>query len=118
MNKLLYTLVLFIALTSCIDNNQKKVVYIATGSVSAYNLQYLNANGELISTEVVPESAQDRWTYEYMVDDGDIVFFSGYYKDINSSLNLMINVDGKVYKQISSSHDTLSILTVSGTIPY
>ena len=118
MKMLLYLLGLLLVITSCNDISQKKVDYLASGSVSAYNLQHINANGELISTEVFPESAQDTWKYSYMADKGEIVFFSGNYKDINSSLKLMILVDGKVYKQVSSKSDTLSILTVSGTIPY
>lgn len=113
---IIFALVTIIA--SCTDVNKKNVKYIATGAISAYNLQHLNENNELVDIETTPQSAQDQWSYSYIADEGEIVYISGYYKDINSSLKLMILVDGKVYKQASNTSDTISILTVSGTIPY
>lgn len=103
---------------SCNKTNTKNVKYVATSSISAYNLQYMNDKNELIEVEVWPESAQDQWSYSYLAEEGDIVYISGRYNDINSSLKLMIVVDGKVYKQASNEADTLSYLIVSGTIPY
>ena len=105
-------------LVSCSDTNRKKVTYITTGAISAYNLQYLNEKNELITTEVIPQSAQDEWVYKQIEDNGEIVYISGHYKDINSSLKIMILIDGKVYKQASNEADTISYLTVSGTVPY
>ena len=104
--------------SACQQENQVKVKYIVTDAVSAYNLQYLDAQGELINDAVYPESAQDQWHFEYMADEGDIVYVSGNYKDINSALKIMILLDGKVYKQASNEGDTLKYLTVSGTVPY
>ncbi len=111
-------LVAIFFLASCSDTNKKNVKYLATGSISAYNLYYLNENNELTKVEVVPQSTQDQWSYSLIADEGDIVYISGNYKDINSSLKIMILVDGKIYKQSTSKSDTLSNITVSGTIPY
>ena len=119
MNKIVLIITgLVILLASCSETNEKKVTYISTGAISAYNLQYLNDNNELIKTEVVPQSAQDEWVYNYIEDYGEIVYISGHYSDINSSLKIMILIDGKVYKQASNEADTLGYLTVSGTVPY
>ncbi len=109
---------LFILFTSCSNTDRKKITYVTTGAISAYNLQYINDKNELISTEMLPQSAQDQWVYNYIADEGEIVYVSGIYKDINSSLNIMILIDGKVYKQASNKADTLFYLTVSGTVPY
>ena len=120
MKNIIYIALGVIALItySCTDTNKKSVKYISTSAISAYNLQYLDENGELISKEVNPESAMDVFTYSYMADEGDIVYISGNYKDINSALKLMILVDGKVYKQAQNENDTISFLTISGTLPY
>ena len=115
---ILIFITLFIIFTSCSNTNSKKVTYVATGAISAYNLQYINDKNELITTEVSPQSAQDKWTYTYIDDEGELVYISGNYKDINSSLNMMILIDGKIYKQGSNEADTLFYLTVSGTVPY
>jgi hypothetical protein len=118
MRKLsIITIVLLVSLSSCSDINKKSVKYVATGAISAYSLQYLNDDNELVKTEIVPQSAQDQWTFDYLADEGDIVYLNGNYKDINSSLKLMILVDGKVYKQASNTFDTIGYLTISGTIP-
>lgn len=105
-------------ITACQQENQVKVKYIVSDAVSAYNLQYLDAQGALIDESILPESAQDQWQFEYLADEGDIVYVSGAYKDINSALKIMILLDGKVYKQASNEGDTLKYLTVSGTVPY
>jgi len=49
---------------------------------------------------------------------GDIVYLSGKYQDISSSLKLSIKIDGKIYKEQYSEGDTVNYLVVSGTIPY
>jgi len=109
---------LIILSTSCSSTDKKKVTYIATDAISEYSLQYLNKNNELTKINITPQSAQDEWNYNYIADDGDIVYVSGNYRDINSSLKIMILIDGKVYKQASNEADTLGYLTVSGTVPY
>lgn len=119
MNKIILIITgLVILLASCNKTDKKYVTYISTGAISAYNLQYLNENNELITTEVTPQSAQDEWVYKQIRDNGEIVYISGHYNDINSSLKVMILIDGKVYKQNSNEADTISYLTVSGTVPY
>lgn len=118
MKKLLPIFIISLLIYSCTDTNKKSVKYVSTSAISAYNLQYLNENGELINKEVLPESAQDVFSYSYLAEEGDIVYISGNYKDINSALKLMILIDGKVYKQAQNKYDTISFLTVSGTLPY
>lgn len=103
---------------ACQKENQVQITYVGTDAVSAYNLQYLDADGKLNETTVFPESEQDQWRVEFMGNEGDIVYVSGKYNDINSALQLMILLDGKVYKEASNQGDTLGYLTVSGTIPY
>jgi hypothetical protein len=104
-------------LSSCTKNNQVKVTYETTGAISAYSLNYLE-NGNMINTSVNPQSSQDKWTYSFTGDQGDIVYVSGKYSDPNSALKIMIKVDGKIYKQASNEGDTLKFLTVSGVVPY
>ncbi len=119
MNKILVSIIcFFFILSSCSDINKKKVKYVVTGAISAYNLQYLDETNELVKIEVESQSAQESWTHSYIAEKGDIVYISGNYKDINSSLKIMILIDGSIYKQASNTADTLSYLTVSGTIPY
>jgi hypothetical protein len=104
--------------SSCTKSYQKQVSYIATGASSAYNLQYLNDQNTLIKTTVEPNSAVETWKYDFMADEGDIVYVSGNYKDINSALKIQVLVDGKVYKQGATQGDTLKYLVVSGVVPY
>ena len=117
-NSIFYLFIIMFLTLSCQQENQVKAKYIVTDAVSAYNLQYLDSSGELINETVYPESAQDQWSFNYMANEGDIVYVSGNYKDINSALKIMILLDGKVYKQASNEGDTLKYLTVSGTVPY
>jgi hypothetical protein len=109
---------LLVITLSCSKTNKKKVTYIATDAISEYNLQYINKDNILTKIIVSPQSAQDEWNYNFIADYGEIVYISGDYRDINSSLKIMILVDGKVYKQASNEADTLGYLTVSGTVPY
>ena len=119
MKKLIsFILILVVALTACHKPYQKKVTYITTGAISAYNLQYLDDQNELVNTEVIPQSEQDIWKYEYMSDQGEIVYINGNYKDINSALKIQLLIDGKVYKQAETTGDTIKVLVVSGVVPY
>jgi len=67
---------------------------------------------------IEPQSAQDVWRYTYLANEGDIVYVSGNYKDLNSALKIVIKIDGKIYKQAANEGDTLAYLIVSGVIPY
>jgi hypothetical protein len=118
IRNILYAILIILLLSSCNKTNQKKVTYMATGAVSAYNLQYLNDQSVLITASVEPQSAQDVWKYDFMSDEGEIVYISGIYKDINSALKIQLLVDGKVYKQGATQGDTLKYLVVSGVVPY
>jgi hypothetical protein len=118
MKKLIYILPLLFLLTGCEKNQEKKVSYLITRSASGFNVNYRTADGTLSSEQIVTESAEDRWTYDFIAEEGDIVFVSAIYKDLSSSILVQILVDGKVYKQGSSKQDTVSFVTVSGTVPY
>ncbi len=117
-NILLISISVLLLFVACVDTNKKNVEYIATGAISAYNLQHLDEKNELVNLEFVPQSAQEQWSYQYIAEEGDVVYLSGNYKDINSALKVMILIDGKIYKQASNKSDTLAYITVSGTIPY
>ena len=112
-------LMIFIMMSAgCQRNDGVKVEYEATGAVSEYSLRYLDNSGTLQDTLVHPQSNQDKWTFRYMAEQGDIVYISGIYKDPGSGLKLMIKLDGKIYKQAANEGDTLKYLIVSGVIPY
>ena len=94
------------------------VKYVATDAVSNFTLNFRDAAGILQSEKVQAESALDKWNYSFVVEQGEIVYLSGKYEDVNSSLKLIVYIDGKIYKQSSSIGDTLKYLIVSGVIPY
>ncbi len=104
-------------LFSCNKYTEKRVTYLATDAVSEYTLQYLDELGTVQTIQVKPVSAKDVWKWETIKNEGDIVYLNGKYNDINSALKLMILIDGKTYKQASSSGDTVRYVVVSGTIP-
>lgn len=114
---ILFVIISFL-LASCNKSYPKKVTYIATASVSAYNLQYLNDQNVLVKTTVESQSALDVWKYEFMAEEGDVIYLNGSYKDINSALKIQLLIDGKVYKQDATRGDTLRYLVVSGVVPY
>jgi len=118
MKKIIYIIPLIIILFSCEKTKEKQVSYIITKSVSGFNVNYRVADGTLISEEIVTASAEERWSYSYTAEEGDIVFVSAIYQDIASAINVQILIDGKVYKQGSSSQDTVRFVTVSGTVPF
>jgi len=118
MKRIILILPLIFILFSCQKEKEKKVSYLITKSVSGFDVNYSTANGELLKEHVVTASAQDRWEYDFIAEEGDIVFVSAIYKDITSAITVQIIIDGKVYKQGSSSQDTVRYVTVSGTVPY
>ena len=108
-----------IGASGCSKITQVKVTYEATSAISEYNLYYLTpGRGDLANITVTPQSEQDVWRYSFLADEGDIVYVSGKYADINSTLKIMVKVDGKIYKQASNEGDTLKYLIVSGVVPY
>ncbi len=118
MKKILYILPLILVLFSCQKTQEKQVSYIITKSVSGFDVNYRVADGSLIKESIETASAQDRWQYSFTAEEGDIVFVSAIYKDISSAITVQVLVDGKIYKQGSSSQDTVKYVTVSGTVPF
>lgn len=119
MNK--FTILIFVlamVLASCEKREDKQVQYIATEATAEFSLQYRDENGNIQNETVQAESMQDIWQKNFILEQGEIVYLSGKYNDPQSSLKLIIYVDGKVYKQGSSVGDTLKYLTVSGVVPY
>ena len=115
---LLGLLAIMLIMASCERDYDKTVKYLVTNSISGFSLNYVNEHGDLISIQVPASSAQDIWTYSFIGEEGDIVFASGIYKDINSAIKIQVLIDGKVFKEGSSNQDTIRYVTVSGTIPY
>ena len=119
MKKYILLLIFFALLfAACNKSYQKKVTYLSTGAISAYNLQYLNDQNVLVKTTIESQSTQDVWKYEFLSDQGEIVYVNGNYKDVNSALKIQLLIDGKVYKQGETQGDTLKYLVVSGVVPY
>ncbi len=118
MKRILYILPFILVMISCQKSKEKQVSYVITKAISGFDVNYHVADGSLINDHIETESAQDRWQYSYTAEEGDIVFVSAIYEDINSAILVQILIDGKVYKQGSSSQDTVKYVTVSGTVPY
>ena len=118
MKKIIYILPFIFIMVACQKDKEVKVSYIVTKAISGFDISYRNADGKVMSEWVNTSSAEDRWNYNFTASEGDIVYVSARYYDITSAINVQILVDGKVYKQGSSVHDTVSYVTVSGTIPY
>lgn len=104
--------------TACDVNTESPVRYQVTNASSGFMVNYRDEDGALIRDTITTQSAQDIWTYSFRAVEGDIVFVSARYKDINSAIKVQVFVDGKIYKEGSSKYDTVSYVTVSGTIPY
>jgi len=105
-------------LIACTKQQEVNVEYEASSAVSAYQLSYQNEYGVMVDTLINPESNEDVWHYTMELAKGDIVYLSGKYQDVNSSLKLSIKIDGKTYKEQYSAGDTVNYFIVSGTIPY
>jgi hypothetical protein len=118
MKKIFSILLVSFTIWGCTNNTLTSITYVATQAVSPTQIQYLDKNGDLIDTEFKPNAEDDQWQYEFMANEGDILFLSGKYDDLQSSLKLLIKIDGKIYKQASTIADTNTFLVVSGTVPY
>jgi hypothetical protein len=103
---------------SCQVDKSYQVTYLVTDCSSGFDIWYRNENTDLIHERVIPVSEEDEWKYNYIAEEGDIVFISAIYDDINSSLKAKILIDNKVYKEALSKHDTANFVIVSGTVPY
>lgn len=116
--KILFAGIVMILLFSCDKSVEHKVAYFITRPVSGFEVNYLDGTGQLKNEVIETQSAEDEWRYSYVAEEGDIVFVSARYTDPESALLVRILLDGKVYKESSSSGDTTRYITVSGTVPY
>ncbi|MBI9038492.1 MAG: hypothetical protein JEY97_10195 [Bacteroidales bacterium] len=117
--KVLAALIIFLfAMVSCEKENEKQVKYLITDSASDYEVSFRNENGILINKSVSVESEEDNWSYEFTGKEGQILYVSAIYKNIESGIDVNILIDGKIYKEAQSLYDTLNYVIVSGTIPY
>jgi hypothetical protein len=107
-----------ILIIGCQKDVEHDVMYRITKSVSGFDVNYRDGNGVLQSESVETQSAEDVWMRKFDAKEGDIVFVSAVYDDPESSILLQILIDGKVYKEGSSSQDTARYITVSGTVPF
>ena len=118
MKKILTLMLLSVIFTACEKEHDQGIKYLITDNSSGFIVNYRDAAGNVINKTVIVASAEDQWTYSYNAEEGEIVFVSAIYKDINSSIKIQILIDGKVYKQGSSKYDTINYVTVSGTVPF
>ena len=100
------------------DAKEMKVTYIVTDSDSDFEIIYRDENNNTILKHVDIVSAEDEWMYTYIGEEGDIVYLSAYYSDVNSSISVRILLDESVFRQGYSVNDTTRWVTASGTIPY
>lgn len=99
-------------------SEEKQVSYLVSDCETGFNVTYRDKKGTLIKEEINAVSAEDKWEYSFTGRQGEIVYVSAIYKDINSEINVSIIINEKTFKQASSKYDTLNFVTVSGTIPY
>ena len=118
--RLAYTLLIVIfasTLTSCQKQNTVSIKYLISKASSTYDLQYKDQNGSLLEIEVNPNSGEDIWEYSFISEEGEVVYISTKYFDTNSSINMQILIDGKVFKQTEEIGDPLKYIVVSGVVP-
>ncbi len=118
--RLAYSLLIVIfasTLTSCQKQNTVSVKYLISKASSTYDLQYKDQNGSLLEIEVNPNSGEDIWEYSFISEEGEVVYISTKYFDTNSSINMQILIDGKVFKQTEEIGDPLKYIVVSGVVP-
>jgi len=115
-HSLLLILIMMLAV-SC-RKEEHSVLYRVTEADSGFDLNYRDASGKLVKTNIETQSSEDEWTYGFMAEEGDIVFVSARYKDPESAIKVQVLIDQKIYKEGSSNGDTVKYVTVSGTVPY
>jgi hypothetical protein len=115
---LLLMIVVISIASGCHKRDDKKVTYLVTSDATEIALQYRDESGLLQKIALQPAGGQDEWRYSFMAEQGDIVYLSGKYEEGLATLKLMITIDGKIYKQVQSTGDTIKFVTVSGVVPY
>jgi hypothetical protein len=115
---LITTILLSTLLLSCEKTEKLNVTYMISEVDSGFEVNYRDESGNMINQSVDTESMMDVWTFVFKAEPGHLVFVSARYHDIHSSILVRILIDGKVYKQSATKGDTLSFVTVSGTVPF
>ena len=105
MKRILLVIPLVFLLFSCEKTSEKQVTYYITGSISGFDVNYRAAEGTLLSERIETSSAEDEWKYSFSAEEGDIVFVSAIYADISSAITVQVLINGKLFKQGSSSQD-------------
>ena len=119
MKKILILLTGLVFFISCEkDSVTVNVQYRALNGYAETEITWRNANGNMNTETVKFESAADEWVRSFGLAKGEIVYLNGIYHDSLSSVKLQILIDGKVYKEKSSSNDPDKYIIVSGTVPY
>lgn len=122
MNRIIKVLsvLLVVSVFAACDKDAKEVniTYIVTDSDSDFEIIYRDENNKTISKHVDIASSEDEWMYSFMGEEGDIVYVSAYYSDVNSSVSVRILLEESVFRQGYSVNDTTRWVTASGTIPY
>jgi hypothetical protein len=121
MKKIIFFMIAaFIMLASgCEKSNSRKVSYFVTNSQAGFTVSYLDENGDIQSTYITTQSANDKKVLTtYMADAGDIVYVSVKDTATSSFVKVRIFIDDKIYKEASRTNDKTMPVTVSGTIPY
>ncbi len=116
---LVISIFMIFALVSCDRSfNEVTATYVVTDSDSGFDVRYRNADGEVVFEKVVTDSESDVWEYTFPADEGEILFISTNYYDVNSKIKVRILMDGKIFREGSSRYDTVNFVVVSGTVPY
>jgi len=122
LNKLRTCMVILVTLMALIfqacEKEESIIEYKITKAISGFDVNYRNGDGELIKANIPTSSGEDIWNYSFSAYQGDIVFVSARYRDINSAIKVQVLIDGKVFKEGSSTNDTVKYVTVSGTVPF
>jgi hypothetical protein len=116
--KRIWLIIITIILVACQKDDEVLVKYQVSNNATGFRVNYLNESGELMNKDIDVNSSQDIWSYSFQAERGQIIFVSAIYMEINDEINVSLLIDGKIYKQGASSHDTIKYVTVSGTVPY
>jgi hypothetical protein len=111
-------IVMVIGLLSCEKQKEYNVQYRISEAISGFDVNYRDGEGILQQESIDTQSGEDTWRFNFEALEGDILFVSARYKDPESAIRVEVLLDGKVFKQGSSTNDTTKYVTVSGTVPF
>ncbi len=120
MYRLWVTVILILLLPGSCDyaTDETAVTYLVTGAASGFDVRYRDAEGELVFERIQTSSESDVWQYDFTADEGEILYISAKYYDVNSGVRIRILLDGKKFREASSRSDTTAFVVLSGTVPY